>query len=124
MSAELSRQRGMTLVEVLVAMTILAGIAVSAMLMTAQSARLGVSVEQKLMARIIADNSAVAALATNISFEEAQVNTVKFAGLDWRVHSTANDTGIEGLLHITISVSLIDNSQVLARIETLKVQQE
>ena len=124
MNAQRMHQCGMTLVEVLVAMAILAGIAGSVMLMTAQSARLGLSVEQKSLARIVADNTAVATLATSVRLERRTVTSVEFAGQEWRVQRTVNDAGIEGVAHITVSVLLNESDQVLARIETLKVQQE
>lgn len=121
MTSRSRSQKGMTLVEVLVAMAILAMTAGAALAMTAQSARFSASVEDRLLARIIADNAVVEALADTAPVEEKiDDDSVAFAGRRWAVKKTIVGAGVDGLYRIDVTVSPADRDQVLARAETLK----
>lgn len=54
--ANMKRQRGMTLIEVLVAFAILSGIALSVLTLVGQNAQYMLTAEEKLLASIAADN--------------------------------------------------------------------
>ncbi len=114
-------EKGMTLVEVLVALTILAGVAGAVLLMTAQSARAAASVENKLLARIVADNAAVTALALNGSIQAgSNITELEFADQQWLVSQTFMPLEAGGLYQLQITVQLAGFDQMLARIDTLK----
>src|SRR3990167_3641053 len=115
-----SLQRGMTLVETLVALVILAGVAISAYAMIAQAARFAAAEQEGLVAGTLADNEAVKLMIRQAppdkGEEEADVDA---ANRRWRVKRAVDDFG-EGLLRITVSVSRASDGQVLARVETLR----
>jgi len=67
MRAHAKRQQGMTLVEVLVAFAILAGVIVSVMALISQNTRYIITAEERLLAEVLADNLLTADLAHSAS---------------------------------------------------------
>ncbi len=114
------RQKGMTLIEVLVAMAILATLAASVLVMTGQSAQIIVASEERLLARIVADNAMVLTLARQSALEEGfGQDEVELGGRAWKTAKTIARIGVDGLYRIEIAVSLGDSTQVLTRVSTL-----
>lgn len=113
-------QRGMTLVETLVALVILAGVAIAAYALVAQAARFAVAEQERLVAGILADNEAVKLMIRAAPPDQGEAEEeVESANRRWRVKRAVEEFG-EGLLRITVSVSRASDGQVLARVETLR----
>lgn len=113
-------QCGMTLVETLVALVILAGVAIAAYAMVAQSTRFAAAEQERLVAGIVADNQAIEALirpAPPDQGEETEI--IETAGRKWSVKRAVSEAG-EGLLRIEISVMRDTDAQVLARVDALR----
>ncbi len=110
----------MTLVETLVALVILAGVAIAAYAMVAQSTRFAAAEQERLIAGIVADNRATETLirpAPPDQGEETEI--VEAAGRKWAVKRAVSEAG-EGLLRIAVTVTRETDAQVLARVDTVR----
>lgn len=117
-------QKGLSLIEVMVAMAILAGVAVSIITLVSQSSRFVANSEQRIMAIIVADNEVTRDLLTNRPLDEGDdLVEVIHSGRQWTVARTTVDLG-EGLYRIKIDVRISGGEQVLASVETLKAQSQ
>ena len=115
------KARGMTLIEVMVALVILALVATSILSMIGQNARFIASAEDRLMASILADNILVERLATLAPLEEGEENyDLEFGGREWACREIVTEVPGVGLLRIDLSVSAKSTEQVLATVTTLK----
>ena len=113
-------QKGMTLIEVLVAMAVLAMVAGAVLTMTGQSTRLIISSEEKAIARILADNEMIEMIARPHAIEESiTTESVEFANRRWSVRRSVVSPDVENIYRIEITVALNEQSQVLARAVTL-----
>lgn len=118
------KARGMTLIEVMVALVILALVATSILSMIGQNARFIASAEDRLMASILADNILVERLATLAPLEEGEENyDLEFGGREWACREIVTEVPGVGLLRIDLSVSAKSTEQVLATVTTLKAPQ-
>lgn len=110
----------MTLVETLVALAIIAGVAIAAYAMTAQSTRFAAVEQERLIAGVIADNQATEMLLHAAAPDEGEEETeIEAAGRKWiarRVVTKASDE----LRRVEITVSRAGDDQVLARVDTLR----
>ena len=114
----------MTLIEVMVALVILALVATSILSMIGQNARFIASAEDRLMASILADNILVERLATLAPLEEGEENyDLEFGGREWACREIVTEVPGVGLLRIDLSVSAKSTEQVLATVTTLKAPQ-
>lgn len=117
------RERGMTLVEVMVALVILALVATGVLSLVGQNARFIVSAEERLAASILADNILVERLATTDPLEEGEETfEQQYAGRDWRCREVVTDIEGAGLVRIDLFVSAKASEQVLATVSTLKAK--
>lgn len=115
-------QNGLSLIEVMVALTILAGVAVSIIVLVSQNTRFISNSEQRLIATIEADNELIRDLLTDRFLEEGDVREeIVRAQSNWVVRKTTVNAG-EGLFRIKIDVSIAGSEQVLSSVETLKAQ--
>lgn len=118
-------QGGMTLIEVLVAMAILASVAGSVLVMTGQNARFIAASENRFLARIVADNAMVEALAVEVPLEQGlKQETTDLGGRRWDIQRTVIDLGQNNLIRIDIAVSLTGADQVMARATTLEAVED
>jgi len=116
-------QKGFTLVETLVALAILAGVVLAAYAMLGQSARFAAIEQERLVAGIIADNLTAEALIRPATPDKGEEEyAIQMAGGKWFARRVIDDAG-EGLLRIEISVTRFGDTQVLARVESLRPQQ-
>ena len=113
-------QSGMTLVETLVALAILASVVLAAYAMTAQSARFAAVEQERLIAGIVADNQTTEMLLLAAPPDKGEDETeIDAAGRKWTARRVVSEAG-EDLLRVVISVSRTGNAQVLARVESLR----
>ena len=113
--------RGMTLIEVMVALVILALVATSVLSMIGQNARFIASAEDRLMASILADNIVVERLATLSPPEEGEETYEReFAGREYVCREVVTDIPDIGLFRIDLTVSAKSTEQTLASVTTLK----
>lgn len=116
-----SAQRGLTLVETLVAMAILAAVSIAAYALLSQSANFAASERDRLAASIVADNLIVEELLREKAPDLGEdTGEVEFAGRVFEWSTTVTDGG-EALRRIELKVRLQGFEQTLARLETLKV---
>ena len=110
----------MTLVETLVALAILAGVAIAAYAMVAQATRFAAAEQERLIAGIVADNETVKLMIRQAPPDKGEEEEeIEASSRRWRVKRAVDDFG-EGLLRITVTVSRSGDGQVLARVETLR----
>ena len=113
-------QKGLTLIETLVALAILAGVVLAAYAMVAQSARFAALEQERLIAGIIADNRTAEMLLRAAPPDQGEEETeVEAAGRKWIAESLVTEAG-EDLLRVEISVTREGDDQVLARVDTLR----
>jgi general secretion pathway protein I len=114
-------QRGLTLVETLVAMAILAAVAISAFALLSQGANFAANERDRLAASIVADNLMVEELLRaappDIGEESGEI---EFAGRVFEWRQVVSDGGDE-LRRILLTVNLKGVSQTLARVDSMKV---
>ena len=116
------KQVGLTLVEVMVALLILAGVSVSAMALVSQSSGFVALSEQRLVASIVADNAMLRELLSTRRTETGDdVEEIEASGQIWRVTKTIDDAG-EEIYQVRISVGRAGEDRDLITIESLKAQ--
>ena len=118
------REAGLTLIETMIALLILAGVAVSVMALVSQNTRFIAIAEQRLAARVLADNATIRELLrTNPGDRGETSEEISFAGVDWIVTQSIEEAG-EGIDQLTVSVRLKTGAQArgqtLATVQTLK----
>lgn len=115
------REKGITLVETLVALAILAFTALATLLLIGQNTRFAVSALEKTYAGIAADNAMVEILATSRRLDQGvQTQNYELQGYEWTLRQTVSGTGIENLLRIDVEILDPDDEQVITAITTLK----
>ncbi|MEM8772952.1 MAG: type II secretion system minor pseudopilin GspI [Pseudomonadota bacterium] len=113
-------QRGLTLIEVLVAFAILAGLTLSVMSLISQNAQYMLSAEERLLATIAADNlltNDLAVLETPDAGESA--GAVEIAGREFAYTRNVIEIGETAIL-IEYAVRRADGEQTLSRASALK----
>ncbi|MCQ8185059.1 type II secretion system minor pseudopilin GspI [Parvularcula maris] len=117
----MSDQRGLTLIEVLVAMTVLALVVGSLLVLIGQHTRQAAALEDRLMARIAADN----ALASYIIAREegARVDLrseEEIGGRTIYIEIGRSNAPLEGFELVEASARLSRDGQVLASYQTIR----
>lgn len=116
-------QRGLTLVETLVAMAILAAIAISAFALLSQGANFAANERDRLAASIVADNLMVEELLRAAAPDLGERSgELEFAGRAFEWSTVVSDGG-EQFRKILLTVRLKGSPQTLARVESVKVAQ-
>ncbi len=112
--------RGMTLIEVMVALAVLALVASGVLALVSQNARFIVAAEDRLMASVLADNLMIERLATIAPLDEGEeIFEEEFSGRLWRCEETITRVGETGLSRIDVKVALVGSEQTLASATTL-----
>ncbi|MEM8936321.1 MAG: type II secretion system minor pseudopilin GspI [Pseudomonadota bacterium] len=116
------RQRGMTLIEVLVAFAILAGLSVSVLALLGQNAQYIVSAEQRLFARVAADNLLTEELARRAPPDTGgKIGKIVVSNHAFTYEQTVVEVG-SAALFIEYSIQLEDAEQVIARASAVKAR--
>lgn len=115
-------QRGMTLLEVLIAFAVLSGLVLSVMGLLAQNARYIGSAEDRLLASILSDNLLANDLALR-EFPNAGVTSdeAEIAGRPFSYDRTVVEVGDQALF-IQYAVRRLNEPQVLARAGALRTR--
>ncbi|MEO1251892.1 MAG: type II secretion system minor pseudopilin GspI [Pseudomonadota bacterium] len=113
-------QRGMTLIEVLVAFAILAGLVLTVMTLTGQNAQYAARTEDRLLAQIAADNLLVADLAARRSPPVGDTGAAaEVFGRNFSYRRSVYDAGERAVL-IQYEILGDDNESVLARVSAVR----
>lgn len=121
MSNENERQKGLTLVEVLIALAILSLVASSIVALIGQNTRFIADQEEKMLAGMLADAAIVERLAQRAALDRGEkIEERAFANRSWNVRTTIAETGVAGVLRIDAEIMGAAGPQVLARATTLK----
>lgn len=117
------REKGLTLVEVLVALAILGMVAAGIVVLIGQNARFVAEAEARMLAGLVADNAMVEALGRLAPLERgAREEEIANAGRIWRVTTSVSETPLDGVVRIDVAVRAGAASQVLAAAATLKAE--
>ncbi|MEM9809647.1 MAG: type II secretion system minor pseudopilin GspI [Pseudomonadota bacterium] len=114
-------QRGLTLIEVLVALAVLSLVAGSLLILMGQQVRQATIIEERMLARIVAEN----ALSSYIAARQIGADTDPQGeeDIDGRVFSfriRRQDAPIEEYETVVVEVRLSRDGQVIASLETLQ----
>ena len=114
------RQKGMTLVEVLVAFAIMSGVVVSAMTLVSQNTRYMIYAEERLLAQIAADNLMAEAMAKRATPGTGQRDgTILIGDREFEYTVSAIEIG-DRLIQIEYQVRREGNVQTLARANAVR----
>jgi type II secretion system protein I len=113
-------QLGLTLVETLVAMAILAAVAIAAFSLLSQGANFAASERDRLAASVVADNLMIERLLSETGPDLGEDSgEITFASRPFEWSTTVSESS-EGLRRIVLVVRLKGSPQTLARIDTVK----
>lgn len=116
-------QRGFTLVEVLVALAIMASVAAAILALIAQNTRFVASTEEQMIAGLAADREMVELLARSAPLERGDEQGAReLAGRTFVVMRTVTEIAIEGLVRIDVEIRDQSGRQVLASATTIKAE--
>lgn len=118
-------QRGITLVETLVALAIMGLVTTSILVLIGQNTRFTASAQDRAYASIAADNLMVEALALSGPVETGdETGEVEVAARQWRYRRVVTQTGAAEIFRVDIQIFANDQSgdsdQVIARASTLR----
>lgn len=105
------RQKGFTLLEVMIALTIFSVIAVTISSTTSQSVNNVLYLEEKVLATWVAENHLVtlsikAKASQSLLPQTETKDTVEMAGREWQVSTKVEKTDFPGVQRVTVSVAL------------------
>ncbi|MEE4208523.1 MAG: type II secretion system protein [Parvularcula sp.] len=113
-------KRGMTLIEVLVALMILSGVVGSVLVLISQHTRQAAGLEERMLARIEAENALALYLAQRELGRPAELTgDIDRAGQTFRFALKRQAAPIQGWELVTSEVRIEDREQVLASFTTL-----
>lgn len=113
-------ERGMTLVETLVALSILAAISLAALSLISQATRFADAEQDRLLAGVLADNMMAEMLAARAEPTEGEEEKeADFAGRKWRYVREVRKAA-EGVLYLRIAVRRAADTQVLSETVSLR----
>ena len=112
-------QRGVTLVETLVALAVMGLVTGSVLALIAQNTRFAAAARDRTYAAVAADNIMVRELALSGPIELGErFGETEVAGRGWPYRVTIVESGVEGMFRI--DVDIFDGEQVIASAVTLR----
>ncbi len=117
------QQTGFTLVETLIALFVMAIATGSILVLIGQNTRFGADSQERVLAAIVADNVMVEILANpNPLIRGEDDGSVLLGERSWLYTTLINDTSLEGVALITVSVRKEGSTQIRSEISTLKME--
>lgn len=109
-----SRSRGFTLIEVMVALVIAALALVAVMASISQMIDAGTAMRDRTYAVWIAQNKITEMRLANVEPEVSETNgEVDYAGLEWAWTANVSETGVEFLYRVDVEVSFAGQDDVI-----------
>jgi len=109
-----SRARGFTLIEVMVALVIAVLALVAVMASISQMVDAGTAMRDRTFAAWIAQNKITELRLANVEPEVSETNgEVEFAGLDWDWTATVSETGVQYLYRVDVDVSFAGRDEII-----------
>lgn len=100
------RQSAFTLIEVMVALAIVALSLSAVVASVGQMAQVATAMQERSYANWVAQNKIVALRLSNAAPEVSETDDeVNFANIDWDLHTTVSETGVDNLYRIDVAVS-------------------
>ncbi len=114
-------QRGVTLVETLVALAVMGFVIAGLLALVGQNTRFAASMHDRTFALIAADNLMVEALSLNKAREPGEFDgEVEVGGRMWRYRWSVAETGVANNLRIDVAVMSADTGQVVAQASSIR----
>ncbi len=114
-------QKGVTLVETLVALAVMGFVVGSLLVLIGQNSRFAAAMRDRTMASIAADNLMVEAMVLQEALQTGeQEGEVIVEGRTWTFHREIEETGIDDVLRISISVSDPETGQTIAHTTSMR----
>lgn len=114
-------QKGLTLIEVLVALAVISTVIGSLLVLMSQQTRQASYLEDRMLARIVAENALADFMAAKQTNREADLaGEVELSGREFFYSVDRNSASLEGFETVTTEVRLGRNGQVVATLSTLR----
>lgn len=121
---KIRRQKGVTLVETLVALAVMGLVTGSILALVAQNTRFAAAARDRTYASIAADNLMVRELASSGPVELGErFGETDLAGRLWPYRITVIDSGVENIFRVDVDILDDSGEQVLASAVTLRRRQ-
>ncbi|NRA30101.1 MAG: type II secretion system minor pseudopilin GspI [Parvularculaceae bacterium] len=119
--AKPAQQMGLTLIEVLVALAVLSAVIGSLLVLLSQQTRQASYLEDRMLARIVAENALTDFMAAKQTNREADLaGEVELSGREYFYSVDRSPANLEGFETVTTEVRLGRNGQVVATLSTLR----
>lgn len=115
------RQRGITLVETLVALAVMGFVIAGLLALVGQNTRFAASMTDRTSASIAADNLMVEAMTLQSATEKGETSgEIAVGDRVWAFRRTVSETPVEDMVRIDIEITRVGGEQVLAGAATLR----
>jgi len=107
-------QAGFTLIEVMVALAIVALSLSAVVASVSQMVQAASAIQERTYASWIAQNKISEIRLSNVTPEVSETDDqVTFASVEWALRTTISETGVENLYRVDVAVSYASNEQVI-----------
>lgn len=121
MSKATQQQRGVTLVETLVALAVMGFVIAGLLALVGQNTRFAAVMEDRTYASIAADNLMVEAMTLKSATEKGDTNgQIMIGERVWSYRRSVTETPVENIVRIDIEITPVGGEQVLASATALR----